>query len=318
MCAEAIELRTFTRLDFNRPYYWQFGQMSFSEVMKLRGSVQRWAGNESRCPHDPPYFAQRCLYPILGRSQVSMSGPRCSGYAGVGRNHHLRVTCEATMEIHAPHQPILTLREALVHLSIVTVGILIALSLEGTREWYEHRAQVVEARRNILEEIRSNRKSLEEGFLKKAMSTRKDAAQAANVAQSLLDHTPGASHAWQSDYPLVVLQSASFTTAQVSGVFALMDYGEVRKYAALYRMQDTFERLHAEGMATGLQAFAIGRDITKAAGSSTRQIPEADIREWKRLIGVADSSILLQSQVGTSLDAEYAKAVGESPSQKPE
>jgi hypothetical protein len=227
-------------------------------------------------------------------------------------------TYEVTMEIHAPHHPILTLKEALVHLSIVTIGILIALSLEGTREWYEHRAQVVEARRNILEEIRSNRQSLEGSFLKKVMSTRKDAAQAASVAQSLLDHTPGASHVWQTDYPLVVLQSASFTTAQVSGVFALMDYGEVRKYAALYKMQDTFERLHAEGMTSGLQAFALGKDITKAAGSNLRHIPEADIREWKRLIGVADSSILLQSQIGTSLDAEYAKALGEGRPPKPE
>ena len=36
------------------------------------------------------------------------------------------------MEIHAPHRPTLTFKEALVHLCIVTTGILIALSLEGT------------------------------------------------------------------------------------------------------------------------------------------------------------------------------------------
>jgi hypothetical protein len=33
------------------------------------------------------------------------------------------------MEIHAPQQPILTIKEASVHLTIVTAGILIALSL---------------------------------------------------------------------------------------------------------------------------------------------------------------------------------------------
>jgi hypothetical protein len=44
------------------------------------------------------------------------------------------------MEIHAPHKPVLTVREAIVHLAIVTVGILIALSLDGVREWREHRA----------------------------------------------------------------------------------------------------------------------------------------------------------------------------------
>jgi hypothetical protein len=39
------------------------------------------------------------------------------------------------MEIHARDKPILTLKEATVHLAIVTVGILIALSLEGLVEW---------------------------------------------------------------------------------------------------------------------------------------------------------------------------------------
>ena len=50
------------------------------------------------------------------------------------------------MEIHAPHKPILTITEALVHLAIVTVGILIALSLEGARQWHEHRNLVAETR----------------------------------------------------------------------------------------------------------------------------------------------------------------------------
>ena len=38
------------------------------------------------------------------------------------------------MEIHAPDKPILTVTEAVVHLLIVTIGILIALSLEGALE----------------------------------------------------------------------------------------------------------------------------------------------------------------------------------------
>ena len=50
------------------------------------------------------------------------------------------------MEIHAPRHPILTLKEALVHLCIVTIGILIALSFEGALEWVHHRQLVREAR----------------------------------------------------------------------------------------------------------------------------------------------------------------------------
>src|ERR1044071_518176 len=65
------------------------------------------------------------------------------------------------MEIHAPEKPILTLKETIVHLAIVTAGILIALSLEGLVERQHHRSLVREARANIATEIQDNRKELQ-------------------------------------------------------------------------------------------------------------------------------------------------------------
>src|SRR5215813_2480722 len=57
------------------------------------------------------------------------------------------------MEIHAPEKPVLTVKEAAVHLLIVTVGILIALSLEAIVEYVHHRTIVREAREIMREEI---------------------------------------------------------------------------------------------------------------------------------------------------------------------
>ena len=71
-----------------------------------------------------------------------------------------RVKC-TTMEIHAPHHPTLTFKEALVHLCIVTTGILIALSLEGTLEWWHHRQLVRETRQRLQSEIRGNQNSIQ-------------------------------------------------------------------------------------------------------------------------------------------------------------
>src|SRR5580765_6049149 len=47
-------------------------------------------------------------------------------------------------------------RYILTELFIVTVGVLVALSVDGFRQWYEHRALAGEARRNIAQEIRDN------------------------------------------------------------------------------------------------------------------------------------------------------------------
>ena len=64
------------------------------------------------------------------------------------------------MEIHAPHRPISSLKEGLVHLTLITLGVMIALSFEGIASWREHRALVREARANLASEIRDNMNEL--------------------------------------------------------------------------------------------------------------------------------------------------------------
>jgi hypothetical protein len=60
------------------------------------------------------------------------------------------------MEIHAPEGPIHSVRHFLIHLLTITVGILIALSLEGLNEWRHHRNLVHEAQSNLANELHDN------------------------------------------------------------------------------------------------------------------------------------------------------------------
>jgi len=57
------------------------------------------------------------------------------------------------LDIHAPDHPILSLKEFFVHIAVVTVGILIALSLEGVREIVHDRRLVRETRENFHAEL---------------------------------------------------------------------------------------------------------------------------------------------------------------------
>ena len=77
------------------------------------------------------------------------------------------------MEIHAPHQPITSWRDVVVHLAIVTVGILIALGLETLVELKQHRDMGIEARENITHELQDNKRELDD-FLKVVPQTMKD------------------------------------------------------------------------------------------------------------------------------------------------
>src|SRR5215471_3714850 len=64
------------------------------------------------------------------------------------------------MEVHPPHGAVKSLKEVLRELSIITAGILIALSLDGLLAWKHHHDLVREARANIISEIRENQREL--------------------------------------------------------------------------------------------------------------------------------------------------------------
>ena len=57
------------------------------------------------------------------------------------------------MDIHAPERPIRSIKEFGIHIAIVTIGILIALSLEGIREWVHDTRLVHETIANFREEL---------------------------------------------------------------------------------------------------------------------------------------------------------------------
>jgi hypothetical protein len=64
------------------------------------------------------------------------------------------------MDIHGPVGPTRSLKDFAVHIGIVTIGIIIALSLEGIRETvYVHRA-VREARENFRVEMTENQRNI--------------------------------------------------------------------------------------------------------------------------------------------------------------
>lgn len=64
------------------------------------------------------------------------------------------------MDIHPPMGRVESLKEFLTHILIVTIGILIALGLEGIRETWRDHVAVTEARESFLAELRVDQKQL--------------------------------------------------------------------------------------------------------------------------------------------------------------
>ena len=64
------------------------------------------------------------------------------------------------LEVHAPHQRMHTWKDFLIHIAAITIGLLMALGLEATVEWFHHRHQAHQALELLEKEVDRNRIAL--------------------------------------------------------------------------------------------------------------------------------------------------------------
>jgi hypothetical protein len=83
---------------------------------------------------------------------------------GEERNDTHAADEQPMIDIHPPEQAAHSWRDIFIHLATITVGLFIALSLEGCVEWQHHRHLVREARENIRTEMQENQKELHDAL----------------------------------------------------------------------------------------------------------------------------------------------------------
>lgn len=209
------------------------------------------------------------------------------------------------MEVHAPHGGVHSFKDALVHIGLITIGVLIALSFEGVSTWREHRALAREARENIASELADNRKELvgEIAGMKKAT---------ANVAHALavverIQKTKTVTDKDSVDlaFGLAILPSVSRTTAEVTGALALMQYEEVKRFSGVYLQQSEYLRMQSETATQITRAISLASVFAEPATATPREFD--DLTSYLRL---ATASLYTQQQFAEQLVKAYDTALG--------
>jgi hypothetical protein len=181
------------------------------------------------------------------------------------------------MDVDVPERRIDSIKDFLLHIGTVTVGILIALGLEGGREWVHERNLVHEARANMMSELRDNQHQLAE-TLQKVPRTRREIRDVLDVLDKLARTKPGESikvH-FSVGFSDASLLGVNRSTAETTGALGHMSYGELRKYAVIYESQQQYlraqERFHDQLMVF-MAAMQSGRSglPTSAELDGTRQ-----------------------------------------------
>ncbi|MBV9268760.1 MAG: hypothetical protein JO061_21505 [Acidobacteriaceae bacterium] len=208
------------------------------------------------------------------------------------------------MEIHAPEHPLRSWTDILLHLGIVTIGILIALGLEGLLEWQHHQALAREARENIRNEIRDNREELVSG-LRGILENQKNQYAALRYINDALAHRK-LSGKLEIGWHLLSILNSSWTTAQALGALSFMPYAEVKKYAEVYDLQSDFVRLQNEAVQRTVESIG---SIGTSKDPST--MPANELQTAKGRVEAAIAAGIAEQQLGNGLKQAYDEVLKE-------
>ena len=141
------------------------------------------------------------------------------------------------LDVHPPHHAATTWRDFFIHIITIVIGLLIAIGLEQTVEYFHHRHQVAETR----ELLRNEREDNRQAFARDIKNFRVTSAELQNnlLVLAYLSHHPGTP---DEKLPGTLLwlhggalyQSSAWDEAQTSGVTSLMPREEVAEMQKLY------------------------------------------------------------------------------------
>lgn len=203
------------------------------------------------------------------------------------------------MEIHPPHAPAHTVKDFGIQLLTITAGVLIALSVEGGREWWHYRSLVSEARETILREIADNRKEVEI-VLNGTAKRRQNLSAAVRLADELLAKKTPTVHEINLGFELADLSTASWQTAERTGALAHMDYAEVQKYSRVYGHQELF----AERQRAGVEQLGLAMGILQADPSAATP---RDLELFRQRVIELGATVEIEEQLAKKLVQSYAE-----------
>jgi hypothetical protein len=141
------------------------------------------------------------------------------------------------MDLHPPRQPIHTVKDFLLHLLTITVGLFIALSLEAAVESIHHRHLVRDARENLHREIAANHQQ----YAMNAKWVAENREQLARNIELLRDLRKGkkldpANLGWHWQWNS--FSGVAWRAARDNGAVSYMEPDLISSYSWIYLQQD--------------------------------------------------------------------------------
>ena len=207
------------------------------------------------------------------------------------------------LDVHPPHEPIHGWRDFLLHLFTITIGLLIALSLEGLVEWQHHRHLVHEAEASLHAEIQSNAKGMQDSITD-LHHKQDDLKHDVTVLKYLIKNHKFPEEAHISmGVAIHTFDDVSWRTAQSTGALSYMPYARAEEYADIYNEQG--ELYASEQQAARDAILSLAPFINEVKDDPDPTPDQAN--DIKQKIETLQSQLTLVDSFMNSLDREYKK-----------
>jgi hypothetical protein len=207
------------------------------------------------------------------------------------------------LDVHAPHEAVHGWRDFFIHLATITIGLLIALGLEGCVEWMHHRNLVKEVEVSLHDEIRHNSQGLSETLedvRKQQVVLAKDVVVLKEIIRT---HKQPEKDSLEINFHIRGFNNVSWQTAQSTGALAYMPYARAQEYSNIYSAQSEIDV--AQHQAARDAIISLAPFLNMSDTDPTPTVEEAT--QIKQHIEVLQGQLMLLNAMVTSLDGEYKK-----------
>lgn len=205
------------------------------------------------------------------------------------------------MDIHAPLEPVHTWKDVAIHLSIMTIGLFIALMLEAGVEYWHHRNVVAEARANIRQEIEENHEAAEKDLVNVQKSINATEANVKTI-HAMMAKPKNFHGAIENSMSFNQFHDAAWRTARDTGALSYMPYDEVQRYSDVYVLEQMVSQKAqeaAEGDFRSLSPVYMGYDMDA--------LPESEYMDMLRANASAELDLVVLKQYVQQFDDECLK-----------
>jgi hypothetical protein len=210
------------------------------------------------------------------------------------------------MDVHPPHGPIRSWKDFTLHLLTITIGLLIALTLEAAVESLHHRHMVKDARANLRREIVENQRLYTENL----RSVQTQLVQLEQNIEQLRELRAGKTPEHfdlQWDFLWNGFIESAWMSARDIGAIGYMQPDVIEEYSGLYRQQ-TF--VNDAGLSIFFaQAKAAAPLFTAKNRKDPKELLPGDIQAMLLSAAELEGRVKTLQATMKTLDRDYAAAL---------